>query len=99
MKMTSEREGDLPKTVAVIMVSIPSLVIRTGLVYLRTKRRARKGARKVMKGMIESGIPPEVARKLADEYEAQISIKTLMRRFVPGPWSGRIGRPRYPTGK
>ena len=93
MKMMNEREGDLPKTVAVIMVSIPSLVIRTGFVYLRTKRKARKGARKVMKGMIESGIPPELAKKLAEQYEAQLSIRTIMRRFVPGPWSGGPSRP------
>ena len=86
--MTNEREGDLPKTVAVIMVSIPSLVIRTGFVYLRTKRMARKGAKRVMKGMIESGIPPELARKLAGEYEAQLSIRTIMRRLRPGRWSG-----------
>ena len=92
MKMMSEREDDLPKTVAVIMVSIPSLVIRTGFVYLRTKRKARKGARKVMKGMIESGIPPELAKKLAGEYEAQLSIRTIMRKFVPGPWSGGPSR-------
>lgn len=94
MKTMSEPENDLPKTVAVIMVSIPSLVIRTGFVYLRTKRKARKGARKVMKGMIESGIPPELARKLADEYEAQLSLMTIMRRFVPRPWSGRPARPQ-----
>lgn len=74
MKTMSEREDDLPKTVAVIMVSIPSLVIRTGFVYLRTKRKARKGAKRVMKGMIESGLPPELAKKLAGEYEAQLSI-------------------------
>jgi hypothetical protein len=94
MKKMSEREGDLPKTVAVIMVSIPSLVIRTGLVYLRTKRRARKSAGKVMKGMIESGIPPELARKLAQEYEAQVSIRTIMRRFIPEPWGDRLAPPR-----
>lgn len=93
MKTMSEREDDLPKTVAVIMVSIPSLVVRTGFVYLRTKRKARKGARKVMKGMIESGIPPELAKKLAGEYEAQLSLRTIMRRFVPGPWSGGPARP------
>jgi hypothetical protein len=94
MKTTSKREGDLPKKVAVLMISIPSVALRTGFVYLRTKRRARKSARKVMKGMIESGIPPELARKLADEYEAQLSLRTIMRRFVPGPWSGGPARPR-----
>jgi hypothetical protein len=84
MKTMSEPEDDLPKVVAVMMVSIPSVVLRTGVVYLRTKRRARKGAKKVMKGMIESGIPPELAKKLTDDYEAQISLKTIMSRFIPG---------------
>lgn len=94
MKTMSDQEGDLPKTVAVIMVSIPSLVIRTGFVYLRTKRKARKSAKRVMKGMIGSGIPPELAKKLAGEYEAQLSIRTIMRKFVPGPWNGRPARPQ-----
>jgi hypothetical protein len=47
-----------------------------------------------MKGMIESGIPPELAKKLADDYEAQLSIRTIMRRFAPGPWSGGPARPQ-----
>jgi len=94
MKTMSEPEGDLPKTVAVIMIAIPSLVLRTGFVYLRTKRKARKGAKRVMKGMIESGIPPELAKKLAEQYEAQLSIRTIMRRFGPASWSGRPARPQ-----
>jgi hypothetical protein len=94
MKTMSEQEDDLPKTVAVIMLTIPSLVIRTGFVYLRTKRRARKGAKRAMKGMIESGIPPELARRLADEYEAQISVRNIIRRFAPGPWSSGPTRPQ-----
>jgi hypothetical protein len=94
MKTMSERDRNLPKTVAVIMASIPSLVLRAGFVYLRTKRKARKGAKRIMKGMIESGIPPELAKKLAEEYEAQLSIRTIIRRFGRGPWSGRPARPQ-----
>ena len=90
----SKAEGDLPKTVAVIMVSIPSLVLGTGLAYLRTRKRARKNAKMVMKGMIESGVPPELAKRLADEYANQLSIKTIMRGFGPGSWAGRPARPQ-----
>jgi hypothetical protein len=99
MKTMSERDGDVPKTVAVILVAIPSLIIRMGFVYLRTKRKARKGAKRAMKGMIESGIPPELAKKLAEEYEAQLSLRTIMRRFVPRARSGRSGPPQWMTGK
>ena len=93
MKTMSDREGDIPKTVAVIMVTIPSLVLRTGFVYLRTKRRARKGAKRAMKGMIEHGVPPELAKRLADQYEEQLSLRNIMHRYAPGPWSGRPARP------
>lgn len=94
MRTMSDQEGDLPKTVAVIMVTVPSLVLRTGFAYLRTRRKARKNAKMVLKGMIESGIPPELAKKLADDYADQLSIRTFMRGFGPSSWSGRPARPQ-----
>lgn len=77
-KMRTERE-DIPKIVASVMVAVPGLGIRTGLVYLKTKRRLRKNAKSVMKGMIEGGLPEDVARNLASEYEAELSVRNLMR--------------------
>ncbi len=89
----TDHEGDLPKTVAVIIATIPGLVLRTGFVYLRTKRMARRNAKRVMKGMVDNGIPPELAKELAFQYDDQLRVRTLVRTFVPGPWMNPPGRP------
>ncbi len=89
----TEPKDDLPKTVAVVIATIPGLVLRTGFVYLRTKRRARRNAKRVMKGMIENGIPPELAKELAFQYDDQLRMRTFFRTFVPGPWMNPPGRP------
>lgn len=83
MKTMTERDGDIPKTVAVIISSIPSMVVRTGVIYLKTKRRIRKRSRLVMRGMVANGLSPELARRLADRYEEELSIRNLIRTFTP----------------
>lgn len=82
MKTMTEPGEDLPKTVATVMVAIPSLVVRTGFAYLMTKRKARKGARLVEKGMVENGVPPELARRLSEEYESDLSLHKIMRGVI-----------------
>ena len=82
----SDPDGDIPKTVAVIMTTIPSLVLRTGFTYLRMKRKARKNAKKVMKGMIENGLPREYAKKLADAYDSGLRLRNIMGTFGAGRW-------------
>lgn len=77
-KMRTDRE-DLPKIVASVMVAVPGLGIRTGLIYLRTKRRLHRNARSIMKGMVEGGMPEDFACRLADSYEAGLSIRNLTR--------------------
>ncbi len=88
----TEHEDDLPKTVAVIIATIPGLVLRTGFIYLRTKRRARRNAKRVMKGMVENGMPPELAKELAFQYDDQLRVRTFVRTFVPRPWMNPPGR-------
>jgi len=77
-KMRTERE-DLPKIVASVMVAVPGLGIRTGIIYLKTKRRLHKNAKHVMKGMIEGGMPEEIARSLANSYEEELSVRRIVR--------------------
>jgi hypothetical protein len=84
--MTSKRDGGLPKTVAVLMTEIPSIALSAGWAYLKTKRRIRKGSKYLMKGMLESGMPTELAHELANQYETDLSIRKLMKEFV-GPFS------------
>ena len=82
----TDREDDLPKRVAVVMVAIPGMVLKTGFVYLRTKRRARRAARGVMKGMVKNGVPREIAKELSFQYDDGLRVRTFVRTFMPGPW-------------
>lgn len=86
MKTMSESDGNLPKTVAVIMTTIPSLVLKTGFTYLRTKRRARKNAKRVMKGMIDNGVPREYAKKLANAYDSGLRLRSVIGEIGIGRW-------------
>ena len=79
MKTMTERDGDLPKTMAIIMSMAPALVFRTGVAYLRTRRRAHQTAQFVFKGMVSNGVPPETARRLADQYADDLSIRRIIR--------------------
>lgn len=86
MKKMSDRDGDIPKTVAVIMTTIPTLVLRTGITYLRTKRKARKNAKRVLKGMVENGVPREYAKKLAEAYDSGLRLRSVVSTFGAGRW-------------
>lgn len=70
----SEHEGDLPKVVAGIMVTIPGLTLKTGWAYLRMKKRAQRMAKVIEREMVSGGMPAEMARKLADDFASGISI-------------------------
>ncbi len=79
----TEREEDIPKTVAAIISTAPALVLRTGVAYLKTKRKIRKRTKLVMKSMIANGISRELAHRLADKYEGNFRIQNIIRTFVP----------------
>jgi len=84
--MSSKHEGDLPKTVAVIMTEIPAIALSTGWAYLKTKRRIRQGSKYVMKGLLENGMPKELASQLVDQYETDLSVRKLIKGFG-GPFT------------
>ncbi len=76
--MSKDENEDLPKIVAAIAWNIPSLALRTGWAYLKMKKKAQRASKQVERGMIENGLPPEYARKLAEEFAGDLSI----RRFI-----------------
>jgi hypothetical protein len=84
MTMT-ERNDDLPKIIASVALMIPSLTLRTGWAYLRMKKRAQKVSKGVERSMVSNGIPPETARKLADELEEDVSVHRWIKSMdFPG---------------
>jgi ABC-type cobalamin transport system permease subunit len=96
MKTMSDRRDDLPKTVAVVTVSLSSLAIRSGFAYLRMKRRARRSSKLFERGLVSSGIPPSAAHQLAMRFETDLSIRNMIGRF--GGSFTRLGRSRSEDG-
>ncbi len=81
MKMTNDTEQDLPKAIAGIMVTLPSLTLRTGWAYLKMKKRAQKMSKVIERKMVSEGMPEEMAGRLADEFASGISVHRWMREM------------------
>lgn len=57
----------------------PGLIIRLGFSALRFKRRVKKSARKMKKGLIKGGMSRERAKELVCKYEENLSIRKFIR--------------------
>jgi|GEM_PF-1547208 len=82
--MRTEGEDDKVKLFASVVAYAPGLVLRTGVAFLRMKRRMRKTSRSFEKGLLSRGMPPELARRLALSYEGDMRTRTLMKRLTGG---------------
>ena len=82
--MTDEEHPDKVKIVATVMASVPPLVLRLGVAYLRMKRCARKTTKIFEKGMLDRGMAPEMAHRLAMGYEGGLSIRTMLGQMPGG---------------
>ncbi len=63
-----------------ILARIPRLVISLSFSYLKLKRRVRKSAKMMRKGLIKGGMSRSQAKQLTMRYEESVSI----RKFVKG---------------
>ena len=80
-KMNGTNAGggdDTPKLLATMAVKVPMMVIRIGWPYLMMKRRANKCSRRLRKQLVEGGMPPRLAAKMADNYASELSIRKFM---------------------
>ncbi len=72
-------DADIPKILAIAIVSGGGLVTRFGLSYLKMRKDARKAGKWFYQGMLSNGIPKEYAQRLREEYEDGLSLETLIR--------------------
>lgn len=92
--MSEERSGELVRMVPVLMVEVPRMVLKFGVPFLRMKKRAQKAERYFRAGLIESGMPSELARELSDQYAKDLSIRRIVSgmqgsaMFKPFNWRG-----------
>ena len=76
--MTTTERTDTPKVVATVLWSSPGLVLRSGVAYLRMKRLARVSSDRFRASLESSGMPPERARQLSENYGVDLSISKLI---------------------
>lgn len=74
----------------IVATSVPSLVVRISLSYLRMKRQANRSARQFYLSLVKNGMPKREARQLADEFASAFSLSTMMKQVRP---FGRASRP------
>lgn len=79
--MRTEGEDDLPTIVAAVTLALPSVTFRTGLAYLRMKRRARRMSRIVERSLVANGVPRESAQRLAESVNQDLSVRALAARI------------------
>lgn len=63
--------------VLVTAAEAPFIVFRIGVQYLKMKRSANKARGAFYHGLVGSGVPPEMAGRLADEYVSGLSVRSL----------------------
>jgi len=84
MRTTSEGEDDLPRLVAAITLVLPAVTVRTGVAYLRMRRKAHLMSKVIERRLVVSGLPKNTARKLASGFDEGLSIRSFVR-MIGGP--------------
>ncbi len=74
------RNGDPAKWIGMAITVLPSLVLKSGVSFLRFKRQAKKAGRVFRKELINQGMDKKVADELTEEYVRGSELfKTLMQ--------------------
>ena len=71
--------------VLVMAASLPSMVLRLGMSYLRGKRKVNRAGRRFYRQLLENGVPPQEARGLTEVYTSQFSLRKLAGEMGLGP--------------
>lgn len=83
--------SDTPKLLAAMAVKVPLMVIRIGWPYLMMKRRANKCSRRLRKQLVEGGMPPHLAAKMADNYASELSVRKFLANMDFKGFRARVG--------
>jgi len=83
--MDAESREDMIKVAPVIMWSMPALVLKMAVSYMRIKRKSRRAVKSFREGLRSEGLPPEVAESLCGVYDENTSI---FRRLVSSAMHG-----------
>lgn len=70
------------EAVLYVTASAPGLVLRLGASYLRMKRQAKRARKAFYRELVRSGLTPDQAAYLADEYASAVSVRNVVRTFA-----------------
>ncbi len=68
----------------VLMATVPFLVVRVAAGFLRFQSSRKKGVRRFRSALVEGGMPPADASRLAQAYHEAGSIREILRGTFPG---------------
>ena len=79
-KIIKEKRGEISfKLFGMILVSLPSLIFKSGGAFLRFKREAKKGGKIFQRELVNQGIDKSTADELTEIYIGGSNIvKSLM---------------------
>jgi hypothetical protein len=72
--MSDDGKEDAVKVASVIMLTMPILMLKVVLAYMKIKRSARRGVKSFKRGLKSEGLPPEIAKSLWKTYDENTSI-------------------------
>ena len=62
-----------------VIARAPGLVIRLGFSALKFKRRVKRSARKMRRGLVKGGMSRDRAKELVSKYEEDLSIRKFIK--------------------
>ena len=72
--MSDDSRENAIKVAPVIILTMPILMLRIVLAYMRIKRSARRAVKGFKRGLKSEGLPPEIAKSLTKNYDESTSI-------------------------
>jgi len=73
-EIKSQKRGDGFRILGIIIPSLPPLIFRFGVVFLKFKREAKKGGKTFQKELISKGLDTTIAVALKDIYLESSSL-------------------------
>jgi hypothetical protein len=88
--MSDDDRENAIKVAPVIIISMPILMLRVVLAYMKVKRSARRAVKSFKRTLKSEGLPPEIAKSLSKNYDESTSIfrqvaSSGMRGFLSIP--------------
>ncbi len=62
----------------VLMATLPGLMVRVGVVFLRFQSERKRGVRRFRRTLVAGGMPPDGAARLAQAYHEAGSLRGIL---------------------